>query len=140
MKIPSNVKVKKFPWTILPVFSKYTAHAIYPYIYVPKYIYTNLRNKNPNPKYVSVLIHEQAHLKRQKKMGWLKWGLGYVFSPSFRFAEELAAIKTAMKYLKKKNLTWDTKKSAGFLLGYLYLWCVNYETAKRKLDEAWSNT
>lgn len=69
MKLASNVKIKGFPWTILPVFSKYTAHAIYPNVYVPKEIYNDLKTNNPNPKNVAILIHEQTHIARQKKMG-----------------------------------------------------------------------
>lgn len=137
MKLFNNIKVKGFPWTILPLFSTYTAHAIYPNVYVPKDIYANLLSGNPDPKNISILIHEQTHIKRQKQMGWFIWGLKYCLSGKFRFEEELAAIKESMKYLKKKNITCDTERSVRFLSGYLYLWCVSYEEAKRKLDDAW---
>jgi len=137
MQIPNNVKLKKFPWTVLPIFSKFTANAIYPNIYIPRKTYENLQSKNPNLKNVSILIHEQTHIKRQRKMGWLLWGLKYCFSKKFRFNEEFVAIKESMKFFKKKGGKWDTKRSAKFLSSYLYLWCVSYSNAKQELDKAW---
>lgn len=94
-------------------------------------------SNNPDPRYISVLKHEQTHIERQKKMGWIIWGLRYTFSPNFRFNEELEAIKTSMKYLKKVKSSFDTEKRAKFLSGWLYLWCVSYEEAKKELDRAW---
>lgn len=70
MKLQSNVKIKKFPWTIIPLLSTHTAHAIYPNIYLPKQVYEDLLSDDPKQKNVSVLIHEQTHIKRQKEMGW----------------------------------------------------------------------
>ena len=138
MKLPNHVKVKRFPWTLLPLFSTATAHAIYPYIYIPQKLYVNLQLDNPDPKNVAVLIHEQTHIQRQKKMGWLLWELTYCFSGKFRMKEEIAAITASMKYYKKEKLVWDTQKSALFLSSYLYLWCTSYHNAKEKLDETWS--
>ncbi|HWA52240.1 MAG TPA: hypothetical protein VG895_04250 [Patescibacteria group bacterium] len=134
MELPSNVKIKTFPWTALPLLGKYTAHAIYPNIYIPKNIYENLKSKNPNPEYVSVLLHEQTHIKRQKQAGWFIWGLKYCFSRNFRFNEEFEAIKTQIKYLKSKNMKFDTARRAKYLSGPLYLWCISYKEAKEKLD------
>ena len=139
MQIPTNVRVKKFPWTILPILAQYTAHAIYPNIYLPQVIYDDLQTKHPNSKHVSVLIHEQTHIERQKQAGWLLWGFKYCFISKFRLNEELEAIKTSMKYLKSKGKKWDTEKGAKSLSGYLYLWCVDYTTAKAKLEKAWSD-
>lgn len=137
MKIPSNVRLKRFPWTILPIFSRYTAHALYPNIYVPKPVYENLKSNIPEPRLVSVLIHEQTHNKRQTETGWLEWGFKYVFSGKFRFDEEVAAIAEAMKFYKRKGGVWDTEKSAKLLSGYLYGWCVSYKKAKELLDKTW---
>ncbi|OGM15488.1 hypothetical protein A2V56_03785 [Candidatus Woesebacteria bacterium RBG_19FT_COMBO_42_9] len=138
MQIPSNVRVKKFPWTILPILSKYSAHAIYPNVYLPRNIYEDLLTKQPNSKNVSILVHEQTHIERQKQLGWLLWGFKYCFIGRFRLNEELEAIKSSMKYLKSKGKYWDTEKSAKSLSGYLYLWCVDFKTAKAKLEKAWS--
>lgn len=75
MKLPSNVKIKSFLWNVSPILSKYTANAIYPNIYLPKAFYEELKTKNPDPKKVAILIHEQTHIKRQREMGWFIWGL-----------------------------------------------------------------
>ena len=138
MKLPKNVKVKGFPWTILPIFSTYTGHAIYPNIYIPKHIYEDLQTKHPKSTSVSILLHEQTHIKRQGKIGWLRWGLLYLLSPSFRFNEELEAIKSSMKYLRRKGGVFNTSKRAKYLSGWLYLWCMNYDKAKEELDNAWN--
>lgn len=122
---------------MLPLFSTYTAHAIYPNIYVPKHIFDDLKKEVPEPKNVAVLIHEQTHIDRQRKMGWLIWGFRYCFSGTFRFEEELTAITASMKFYKQNNLIWDTNRTANFLSSYLYLWCINKRTAKVKLDEIW---
>ena len=134
MKLATHIKIKKFPWTVLPLFSTYTAHAIYPNIYLPRDIYNNLASKSPAPRNVATLIHEQTHIDRQKKMGRFRWGIKYCFVPSFRLNEELVAIGASMKYMKQKGEKWDTARSAQHLSSYLYLWCVRYEDAKKKLD------
>jgi hypothetical protein len=137
VNLPKNIKIKKWPWIVLPILGTYTAHAIYPNIYIPKHLHNNLISKNPKPKYVAILIHEQTHIERQKKMGWFIWELKYCFSNKFRFKEELEAIKAGMKYMKTKNEKIDTTKIAKFLSSYLYLWCTNFKKAKKELDKAW---
>ena len=137
MKLPSNVKPKNFVWNLFP-FSRYTAQAIYPNIYFTKTVYEGLKSDKPNLRYIAALKHEQTHIERQKKMGWFKWDLFYVFSPKFRFNEEFESIKSSMRYLKNKNGTFDTNGSAKYLSGWLYLWCVSYKKAKRELDRAWN--
>lgn len=136
MKLPSNVKPKNFILNIFP-FSKYTAQAIYPNIYFTKIAYLNLKSDKPNFRFVAALKHEQTHIERQKQLGWLKWGFNYLFLPKFRFSEELEAIKSSMEYLKSKGEELDTDKSAKYLSGWLYLWCVSYKKAKSELDRAW---
>jgi hypothetical protein len=117
MKLPENVRTKIGDRTVL---------AIYPNIYLPKKVFDNLKSKNPDPKYIDVLVHEQKHLKRQKEIGLLKWGIKYVFSPKFRLSEEILAIKAQKKI--------DVKKSAKDLSSWIYLWMVSYKTAKKKLE------
>src|SRR3989304_9546995 len=133
MKLPPNIKPKNFIWNIFP-FSKYTAQAIYPNIYFAKDVYENLKSNRPCPRYIAALKHEQNHIERQKKIGWITWGLKYILFPKFRFNEELEAVKTSMKYLKKEKVIFDTKKSAKYLSGWLYLWCVSYKKAKYEID------
>jgi hypothetical protein len=137
MKLPNNIKIKGKLWNISPLLSTYTCQAIYPNIYVPKYIYENINSKNPRPEYLAMIIHEQTHIERQKKHGWILWGLKYIFISQFRFNEELIAIKSGMKYLKKHSIKVDITRKAKFLSSYVYLWCVSYEKAKQELDMAW---
>jgi len=137
MTLPKNVRSKGILWSTFAVLSTHTANAIYPNIWVPKHIYYDLKSKNPDPKNVAILIHEQTHIKRQRKTGWLAWGLKYCLSRKFRFEEELAAIKESMKYLKKNKLDFETEKSAKHLSSFLYLWCIDFNEAKRRLDKAW---
>ena len=63
----------------------------------------------------------------------------YLISPSFRFKEELEAIRASMKYLKRKDVQFDTSKRAKYLSSWLYLWCVSYDIAKEELDKAWKD-
>lgn len=137
MKLSKNVKVKQFPWTILPILSTRTAHAIYPTIYLPKEIYENLQTSKPDIQNITILLHEQTHIDRQSIDGWLVWVLKYSMSKTFRFEEEVQAIKNSMKLYKEYNMTWDTHTSAHYLSSYLYLWCTNYPKAKKRLDEEW---
>lgn len=137
MRLPSNVRIKPRFWELLPWFSSYTAQAIYPNIYFSKDTYEKLSSSNPDLKYVALLLHEQTHIGRQRKLGWIKWGIKYVFSPKFRFNEELEAIKAQMSYLKKNKKEFDIEKSARYLSGWLYLWPVSYKTAKRELERVW---
>ena len=137
MKLPPNVKIKPQFWEFLPWLSRYTAQAIYPNIYFSKEAYKKLCAPKPDPIYIAALIHEQAHITRQKKEGWFKWELKYIFSGKFRFGEEFEAIKPAMKYLKEKKIEFDIDKKAKILSGWLYFWPVSYKTAKKDLERIW---
>ncbi|MCX6706424.1 MAG: hypothetical protein NTV24_05005 [Candidatus Woesebacteria bacterium] len=137
MKLLSNVKIKPRFWEFLPWFSSYTAQAIYPNIYFPKETYEKLCSKNPDLKYVAVLLHEQTHIERQRKLGWVKWGAKYALFPKFRFNEELEAIKVQMSYLKKHNRKFDVEKGARYLSGWLYFRPVSYKTVRRILEKVW---
>ena len=132
-----NVKVRPKIWNLIPWVSNYTAQAIYPNIYFSEKVYEKLSSLDPDSKYVAALIHEQTHIERQKRLGWIKWGVRYVFSPKFRFNEELEAIKVSMKYLKRKRIGFDFEKKAKILSGWLYFWPVLYKFAKKELEKAW---
>lgn len=99
-----------------------------------------MQTKNPNPYYIATLEHEKRHLEREKEVGFLKFGFKYLFSPKFRFQEELIADKEAMKFLKKKGLTFNIEKSARYLSSWLYLWPVSEEKAKKELTKLWKTT
>jgi hypothetical protein len=134
-----QIKPKPFFWQFLPWLSAYTAQAIYPNIYVSKKIYENLQTKNPKIKYLAALEHEKKHLERQRKMGLIKFGLKYLFFPSFRLQEELIAIQAGMKYFKSKGLNWDIDRSAKFLSSWLYLWMVSQKRAQKELQKLWAS-
>ena len=131
------VREKPKIWEFIPWLSSYTAQAIYPNIYVSKEVYEDLGKKKPNPKFVAVLEHEKKHIERQKELGFIKFGIGYLFFPKFRFQEELSAIREGTKYLKKNKLTFNTERSAKYLSSWLYLWMVSYDKAKKELDRIW---
>ena len=117
MKLRENIKVK---------IGDRIALAIYPNIYLPRKVFENLKKEKPNPKYLDILRHEEMHIKEQKKMGTLKWLIKYIFSPKFRFNEEIIAIKAQKKF--------DLEKSAKVLSGRTYLWMASYEEVKEKLS------
>ena len=45
-------------------------------------------------------------------MGLLRFGLWYLFSPKFRFQEELEANKVQMHYLKEHDLNHNVQRRA----------------------------
>jgi hypothetical protein len=139
MKLPSNVKTKPRFWDLLPWLSGNTAQAIYPNIFISRKVYDKLSSPNSDLKYIAVLLHEQTHIERQRKTGFLKWGIKYVFSPKFRFNEELEAIKTQISYLKRHKKKFDIEKSARYLSGWLYFWMVSYRKAKEELEIVWKD-
>jgi len=137
MNLPKYVKGKPGFFKFIPILGEYTANSIYPWIFLPKGVYENLKFPSPNPPYVALLIHEQKHYERQRKIGWLLFGLKYLFSAKFRFNEELIAVKEAMKYLKKNNISFDFDRKAKTLSSYLYLWPVSKNYAEKELRKIW---
>jgi len=114
-----------------------TAQSIYPFILIPDKIFQNLKSKSPNPNYISVLIHEETHRRRQKEIGALNFFLKYIFDSKFRLEEELIATKAAMEYLKSKGINYDFEKNAKFLSGHIYGRMISQKKAEGKLREIW---
>lgn len=137
MPLKSYVKVKSGWWKLIPWLNKYTANAIYPNVYLPKEIYDNLKSQNPDPRNVATLIHEETHLKREKEIGPVRFGIKYLLSSKFRFNEELEAHKEAFKFLKRRKIKPNIERTAKFLSGWIYLWPVSFEIAKKELEKAW---
>lgn len=137
MKLPVNVRVKRGILAVIPWVSDNVAHAIYPNIYLPRKYFDDLNHRNSDPKNIAILVHEQTHIERQKKRGWLKWGIKYLLFPKFRFNEELIATKAQMVVFKKYKRDFDIEKGAKSLSGWLYFWPVAYEMAKRELEKIW---
>lgn len=138
MKLPSNIKIKSGLWNLIPWISTKTAQAIYPNIYVPMSMYQKLISSNPDVWSVARLIHEQEHIRRQKRVGFLVWVLKYIFSKSFRYEEEIAADIAKLKFVKENGLDPYIEIRAKQLSGWLYLWPVSYEVVKSRLETIWN--
>lgn len=109
MMLANYVKPKPWYFMFIPMLNKYVANSLYPFIFMPKDIYINLRSSNPNLHHIALLIHEEAHRKRQKQMGWLPFGVKYLLDPKFRFNEELLnsgwlCLYPVSKYSTEKEL------------------------------------
>lgn len=135
MKLNKNIKPKIGLWKLIPFLANKTAHGVYPNVYLPQRIYEDLKSDNPNLYNLALLFHEQEHVKRQKEQGIINWILKYVFSPKFRFNEEIIADIPKIKYLKSKKLEFDIEKRAKQLSSWIYLWSTSYKEAKEKLDK-----
>ncbi len=136
----------KLPWYVIskgsllhhfPFIGKTTAQSLGLIILIPDPIYRDLQTDHPNPKHIALLIHEETHRKRQKEIGILKFAYQYLFKSTFRFQEELLAVREGMKYLKKNKITFDFEKNAMFLSDYIYLWPVSKEYTKKELKKVW---
>lgn len=106
-------------------------------IYLRRDIYNNLLKQDPSPENISILIHEQTHLKRSGgKVGFIR-GLKYWFNSRIRYTEEVAANREQLKYLKKHGCNFDFEKRAKHLSGFRYLFCTSYNKALRDLRKIW---
>lgn len=137
MKLPNNVK--PFPRFKSPLnraengFVSYSGKTIY----LSSQIYNNLLSKNPKPFSVSVLKHEEEHVRQIKRIGAIKLILKNTFSFSSRLQFELEAYKNGFEYLKKHHETIDLDRIARNLSGLKYYYATNYKNAKKLLDKAW---
>ena len=139
MKLPSNIKIKSGLWNLIPWISNKTAQAIYPNIYIPQSMYQKLISTSPDVWSVARLIHEQEHIRRQRRVGFLVWALKYIFSKSFRYEEEISADIPKFKFIKKKGLDPYIEIRAKQLSGWLYFWPVPYKEVKCRLETIWNN-
>lgn len=139
MELPWYVISKGKIFDAIPVLGKATAQSIGPFIFLPSVIYKDLKSSNPNPKHIALIIHEETHRVRQKEVGFVKFGIQYLFNPKFRFAEELRAVKEAMKYLKTNNVPFDFENKAKFMSSFVYLWPVSKHYAEGELKKVWDS-
>ena len=102
-------------------------------IYLKRSIFEDLQKKKPNPKNVSILLHEKEHRKRSGLSNALK----YQIYPKFRLNEELIAYRAQFKYLKKKGSSYDLDLVAKKLSGPIYFYSTNYKKAKKILKKVW---
>ncbi len=138
--LQSNIKPYPKFLKIFPFIKNFGGSAIYPNIYLKEDVYRDLLNKNPKSHSMAILKHEQFHIKRQKEIGLLMFGIKYIFIKSFRFNEELLAYKETIKILKKHNGTFDIDRIAKLLSGSMYLWSTSNFKAKSELEKVWNNT
>lgn len=138
MKLPWYVISKGSFFHHIPLIGKSTAQSLGPIILVPDPIYRDLTTDTPHPKHIALLIHEETHRKRQHEIGFWTFSYKYIFNSTFRFQEELLAIKESMKYLKKQHMPYDFNKNAQFLASYIYLWPVTKEYAEKELKKVWA--
>jgi hypothetical protein len=127
MNLASNIK--PFP----KFFSRFSFKGItlifFKRIYLQREIFDNLKSDNPTIQNISVLKHEQVHLKRAGKARVLKYLLS-----SHRLREELIAYREQFKYLKKNNSTYDLENVAKHLPG------VKRGEAKKIIAEIWNES
>lgn len=84
-------------------------------------------------------MHEQEHLKRMKQQGVIKFYAKYLMVPEFRFNEELMATQPQFTYLKSQGLSYDLKRKARQLSGWLYFGSTNYPTALNAVTRLWGD-
>ncbi len=138
--LPSNVKRKPQFIEALPWIGKGKSTALYPNIWMCASEYDDLLSPSPNPYNIALLVHEQEHIKRMKQAGPIKWIAKYIVNNSFRFNEELAALRPQFAVLKKHGLDPYLQYRAKRLSGWLYFWPVSIDEALIRLKELWNET
>lgn len=138
MKLPDYVILKPQAFRFIPFIGNKTANSIGSFIFLPLSIYIDLQSPDPDPRHIALLIHEETHRKRQEEIGFMKFGIQYVLNSKFRFAEELLAVKEAMKYLKKNNISFDFDNNTKFHSHYIYLWPLSKNLTGKALEKIWN--
>ncbi len=124
MKLASNVK--PLPKFFSRFYFKGLTLVPFKRIYLRKEIYDDLKSESPSLQSISVLKHEEVHLKRADLLRIFKW-----LSPGFRLEEELIAYKEQFKFLKMNNSTYDLDNVAKHLPR------IKYQEAKKLLNKIW---
>ena len=143
MELPANVRtkptlpnwLKRIP--LISLLFNQTAQGVFGNIYMPKEVINDLKSQHPSPYNVSLLIHEEIHLNRQRKVGCVKWIINYIFLPKFRLKEELIARKEQMRYIKMQKLSYPFEQQAKFLSSWVYLWPADYISVLKELKRNW---
>lgn len=97
-------------------------------IFLRREIFDNLNSTNPSVTNISILKHEEVHLRRGGKLKSLR----YLIS-KLRLEEELIAYKEQFKFLKKHKEVYDLENVAKHLPG------LNYEKAKKVINKTWED-
>jgi hypothetical protein len=122
----------------IPFIGDATAQAIYPFIVLPPAQYREYLQENLTTSLHGILVHEATHLIRQKEQGFIVWAIKYLCIPSFRYSEELEAIRAQMRVYVRAGEVFDTSLRAHSLSSALYLWMIHTQKAQLDLDYLWS--
>lgn len=131
--------VRQIPaiWKYLPFLDSKVPSAVYPYVYLDKELFAEYANDDLEVWTESVLIHERYHLKREAELGPVRFGVKYITSRKFRLVEEFAAIEKQMEFLKEKGEEYPFDTKVEQLVEAKYMWSLDEEEAKEKLQEIW---
>lgn len=81
-----------------------------------------------------LIVHEETHLKQQKKYGLDKWVTNYFIDLDFRLKMEVEAYKRQLESIKDRNRRFLVRlESAENLSSSLYGNIINLEEAKKLL-------
>jgi hypothetical protein len=133
MKKLVNSNIHKIPWH----GPQPLGFAAFGHIYVREEFWNDLHSKKPSASSLSILAHEQTHIKRMgsKLMPYIIYWL----NRKYRFQEELAAITEEMRVLKKHGEKFGIEKRAKNLSGAPYLWCTRYQIALKEMQSIWKH-
>jgi hypothetical protein len=127
MKLPRYVK--PLPKFLSRFWFKGFTVTFFKTIFLRREIFDDLQSNNPTIQNLSVLKHEEAHLKRVGKLQALK----FLF-PKLRLQEELIAYREQFRFLKQNHETYNLDNVAKHLPG------VDYESAKKLISKLWQES
>lgn len=134
-----GIEILPKPWWMYIYLPRARGATGFGKIYFKKYIYDEIANNKMSPITRSLLEHEVTHIKRFEKIGQRKIEVLYWLDKNLRYKEELAAIRSETKVLKRHKQKFDFKQRIKALSGFGYLWCTDYKTAKRDLKNIWNS-
>ena len=101
-----GVPVRKIPWPK----KQPSGIAIMEKIFLRAALWEDFLTGNPGPETISMLVHEDVHIKRWRKN--IKLHIKFWFRRDHRFQEELFAIEDEMGVLKQHGVGFDIDRRA----------------------------
>ncbi len=129
----SESSINRIPWPILQPLG----FTVGGKIYLRTSLYKDYISGNPKPQTLAIITHEQTHITRLGKS--IKIYFKFWSDPAFRLQEEFEAISEEMKILKKYRADFKVDERAKDLASFAYLWCTNYDNAKKELEKIWDS-
>lgn len=112
---------------------------LYPNVYLGKELYENYQTIELEFETLQWYFHEEDHIRRQEKIGLLKWALLYFLSDNFCFEEEVSAARAEMWLFKRYNKEFPINARAiGLSTFWFYHRCTSYAKARKRLEEEWA--